>query len=112
MTERDHPDGVPELVEAMLEGYAPVSVLLEHMFESPSRPTVAEVRSVLGELLCDTLEPLAATFAADDLKTSAAVIEATIPLIVENLYFVTHAPQRRAGARRRPHGGRTSSRRR
>src|SRR3954466_10968772 len=115
MTERDHPDGIPQLVEAMLEGYAPISVLLEHMFESPSQPTVAEVRAVLGELLRDTLEPLAATYDADALKTTASVVEGTIPLIVENLYFVPHeAPRgpRATTKRRRPRGGRRNSRRR
>src|SRR3954454_7609120 len=115
MTERDHPDGIAQLVEAMLEGYAPISLLLEHMFESPSQPTVAEVRGVLGELLRDTLEPLAASYGADALKTTASVVEATIPLIVENLYFVPHGAPRRprtATRRRRPPGGRRSSRRR
>src|SRR3954449_12052092 len=62
MTDRVHADGVAELVEALLEGYAPISVLLEHMVESPSRPTVDEVRAVLGALLRDTLDPLATTF--------------------------------------------------
>src|SRR4051794_25400863 len=66
MTEHEHPEGITELVDALLEGYAPISGLLAHMFESPNEPSVDEVRDVLGVLLCDVLEPLALSYDASE----------------------------------------------
>jgi len=103
----EHPEGVEELVDALIEGYAPISVILDHMFQAPGHATVDEVREVLGELLRDTFEPLAIRFGSDDLRRTAAVVEATVPLIHENLMLVPHTTRTR---QRR--GGRTSSRRR
>lgn len=106
----EHPEGVEELVDALLEGYAPISVILDHMFQAPGQVTVVEVRELLGDLLGDTFEPLAVRFGSDDLLTTAAVVGATVPLIHENLVLVPHRPSRaqRRNARR---GGRRSARR-
>src|SRR5262245_61954917 len=90
MTEPDHPEGVAELVDALLEGYAPISVLLTHMLGSPGNPTVEEVRSVLGTLLCDTLEPLATAFSVSELESAATIVMATIPLVTEDIFLVPH----------------------
>src|SRR4051794_35170013 len=107
MTEPTRSAGVTDLVDALLEGYAPISVILDHMFQSPGHPTVEEVHGSIGELLRDVLEPLAADYDADDLATAARVIEATVPLIHENLFVVPH-PNREA---RRRQGGRRNARR-
>ena len=104
MTDHDHPEGVTELVDALLVGYAPISVLLDHMFSSPSHPTVEEVRATIGPLLYDTLEPLAMTHGSSELITSATIIEATVPLIHEGFVLVPHDSP--------PRGGRRSARRR
>ena len=107
----DHPEGVEELVDALIEGYAPISVILDHMFQAPGHATVEEVRELLGELLRDTFEPLAVRFGSDDLRRTAAVLEATVPLIHENLVLVPHTPRPSSRTRQRA-GGRKSSRRR
>jgi hypothetical protein len=107
----EYPEGVEELVDALIEGYAPISVLLDHMFQAPGYATVEEVRELLGELLRDTFEPLAVRFGGDDLRKTAAVVTATVPLIHENLVLVPHAPQAPTRTRQR-RGGRKSARRR
>jgi hypothetical protein len=106
----EHPEGVEELVDALLEGYAPISVILDHMFQAPGHATVGEVRELLGDLLRDTFEPLAMRYGPDELRTTAAIVQATVPLIHENLMVVPHAPPRPTRTRQR-RGGRTSSRR-
>jgi hypothetical protein len=111
MTERERPEGITELVHALLEGYAPISVLLTHMLESPGHPTVDEVRGILGGLLCDVLEPLAGTFGESELKSAAAVVEATVPLITDDLFLVPHNAPRPNRATRRAGGGRRNRRR-
>src|SRR4051794_3763261 len=103
----EHPEGVEELVDALIEGYAPISVLLDHMFQAPGQATVEEVR----ELLRDTFEPLAVRFGSADLRTTAAVVTATVPLIHENLVLVPHVSSRSTQTHQR-RGGRKSSRRR
>src|SRR3954451_12812775 len=103
----EHPEGVEELVDALIEGYAPISVILDHLFQAPGHATVEEERELLGDLLRDTFEPLAVRFGSDTLRATAAVVAATVPLIHENLMLVPHPPSR--SQRRR--GGRTSSRR-
>jgi hypothetical protein len=100
MTDRDHPEGVTELVDALLLGYAPISVLLDHMFSAPSHPTVEQVRATVGPLLYDTLEPLAMTHGPGELLTSAAIVEATVPLIHEGFLLVPHNPTSRGGRRK------------
>jgi hypothetical protein len=111
MTEHERSDGITELVDALLEGYAPISVLLTHMLESPGNPTVEEVRGILGGLLCDVLKPLAGTFAERDLKTAAAIVEASVPLITDDFFLVPHSASRPNRAERRSRGGRRNGRR-
>jgi hypothetical protein len=106
MTEHDHPEGIPELVDALLEGYAPISVVLTHMLASPGNPTVEEVKGILGALLSDILEPLAASFDASELKSAAEIVTATIPLIHEELHLVPHDAARPNRAMRRERGPR------
>jgi hypothetical protein len=113
MTEREHPEGIPELVNALLEGYAPISVVLTHMLGSPGNPTVAEVQGILGTLLCDVLEPLAASFEASELKSAAEIVTATIPLVQDELFLVPHdaaRPNRAARRERGPRGRRNRRR--
>lgn len=104
MTEREHPEGITELVDALLEGYAPISVLLDSMFAAPGYATVEEVRGLLGAQLRDVLEPLAMTHDARELRLVADVVTATVPLIHEGLQFVNYPPPpnllRRRGGRR------------
>jgi hypothetical protein len=113
MIEHAHPEGIPELVDALLEGYAPISVVLTHMLGSPGSPTVEEVQGILGGLLCDVLEPLANAFDAGELRSAAEIVMATIPLVHEELFLVPHEAARpnRAARRERPPRGRRNRRR-
>lgn len=111
MTERDLPEGITDLVDALLEGYAPISVLLTHMLESPGSSTVDEVRGILGGLLGDVLEPLANAFTARELESAATIVAATVPLIAEDLFLVPHHAPPPNRAARRARGGRRNRRR-
>jgi hypothetical protein len=100
MTKPAEPAHLSELVNALLEATAPVALLLDHMAHAPTRPQPDEAAAVLRELLEDVLEPLATMLAPRDLRTTTAVLEATVPLIAENVLMVPHEPAR--GPRRDP----------
>jgi hypothetical protein len=99
---------VSELVDAMLEFTAPITQALDHMMRSPGEPAIAQVVDVLKALLRDVLAPMDVMLAPDDLRTATAVIEASVPMICENLLLVphqrdpraVHRPRRRSRARR------------
>src|SRR3954471_21666603 len=105
----EHSEGVEELVDALLEGYAPISVIFDHMLKAKPQPTVNDVRSALGGILKETLQPLATRFGSHDLLTTAAVIEATVPLVHEDIHLVSHdfteGKLNRRERRRRSRGG-------
>jgi hypothetical protein len=111
MTTREHPEGITELVDALLEGYAPISVLLDIMFASPGYATVGEVRALLGAQLRDVLEPLAMTYGEQELKTAAELVAATVPLIHEGLHFLPPGTPLPGSGRHRRRGGRRNARR-
>src|SRR4051794_33972903 len=110
MTNETQPAGLTELVDAILECAAPITLILDHMARAPTRPEPAEARMVLRDLLSDVLEPLATVLAPRDLRTTTAVLEATVPLMVEDLLLITHEPT--PPARRDPRDGHRARRRR
>jgi hypothetical protein len=95
MTPRTEPAPVSELVDAMLEFTAPITQALDHMMRSPGDPDIDQVVAVLKTLLTDVLSPMGVMLAADDLRTATAVIEASVPMICENLMLVPHQRGRR-----------------
>src|SRR5919198_3802731 len=95
MTQQAKPAGLNELVDALLESTAPITQILDLMVHAPSEPDVKAAVGVLRELLRDVLEPLATVLAPRDLRTTTAVLEATVPLIVEGLVLVPHEPAAR-----------------
>jgi len=109
----EHPAGVDELVDALVDGTVPIALILEHMRTAPTQPTPTDARATLVSLLGDTLEPLATRFGSEALLAAAAVVQATGPLIEDEILLVPHEPTNRATRRaaRRPRGGRTSPRR-
>ena len=78
---------VTEFVDAVLECTAPITQALDHMLRAPGDPGIDAVLATLRTLLCDVLSPLATH---DDLRAATAVLEATTPLIIENLFMVPH----------------------
>jgi hypothetical protein len=96
MTKPAEPAHLTELVNALLESTAPIALALDHMAHAPTRPDPHEAADVLRHLLEDVLEPLATMLAPRDLRTTTAVLEATVPLIAENLFLVPHEPPRPA----------------
>jgi hypothetical protein len=90
MTPKTETADVAQLVEAMLEFTAPIAQALDHMARAPARPEPGEIVAVLKPLLCQVLEPLGTVLAPRDLRTTTAVLEATVPLIVDSLYLVPH----------------------
>jgi hypothetical protein len=92
---------VSELVDAMLEFTAPITQALDHMMRSPGDPAIDHVVDVLKALLRDVLAPMGAMLAPDDLRTATAVIEASVPMICENLLLVPHQRDPRAAHRLR-----------
>ena len=107
MTRKTETADLAQLIDAMLEFTAPITQALDHMARAPAEPKPAEVVEILKGLLRQVLEPLGTVLAPRDLRTTTAVLEATVPLIVDNLYLVPHerpAPRRdpRAAHRKRP----------
>jgi hypothetical protein len=90
---------ITELVDAMFEFTAPITQALDHMMRSPGEPEIDEVVAVLKRLLRDVLSPMGTMLSAHDLRTATAVIEASVPLICEGLFFVPHTPPNRASRR-------------
>jgi hypothetical protein len=95
-----HTEPVTELVAAMLEFTAPITQALDHMMRSPGEPEIDEVVAMLKSLLRDVLEPMGTMLSAHDLRTATAVIEASVPMICEGLFLVSHVPPNRAARRR------------
>ncbi len=93
-----------ELVDAMLEFTAPITQALDHMMRSPGDPDIDQVVDVLKTLLRDVLKPMGALLSPNDLRTATAVIEASVPMICENLLLVPHpgSPSRDPRAAHRP----------
>jgi hypothetical protein len=107
MTPKTETEDVGQLVDAMMEFAAPITQALDHMARAPVRPETDEIVEVLKAMLCQVLEPLGTVLAPRDLRTTTAVLEATVPLIVDSLYLVPHEsppPRRdpRAAHRARP----------
>src|SRR3954447_4219874 len=92
MTPQAEPAGLTQFVEALLECSIPITLILDQMSRSPTRPDPCEARAVLTALLSDVLEPLATVLAPRDLRTTPAVLEAAVPMIGENLFIVPHEP--------------------
>src|SRR5262249_48711233 len=107
MSNRAQPAGLTELADAILECAAPITLILDHMARSPTRPEPAEARAVLRDLVRDVREPRATASPPRALRTTTAVWEAPVPLMVEELMLVTHEPvpplrrDPRSGHRRR-----------
>src|SRR4051812_10774946 len=92
MTPQAEPAGLTPLVDALLECSIPITLILDQMSRSPTRPAPCEARAVLTALLNDVLEPLATILAPRDLRTTTAILEAAVPLIGENLFLIPHEP--------------------
>jgi hypothetical protein len=90
MERRTEHAGVSELVDAMLEVTAPITQALDHMVRAPGQPDIDAAVEVLRGLLRDVIEPLGTILAPRDLRTTTAVLEATVPLIIDGLYLVPH----------------------
>ena len=86
----DEPEALTELVGAVLECTAPVALIIDHMARAEAPPDVPPAPAVLRSLLCDVLAPLETMLGADDLRTTTAVLQAAVPLIVDNLLLVPH----------------------
>jgi hypothetical protein len=102
---RDEREALAELVGAVLECTAPVALIIDHMARAKAPAGVPPATDVLRSLLRDVLAPLETMLDADDLRTTTAVLQAAVPLIVDNLLLVPHdgPPARpRPPTRRRP----------
>jgi hypothetical protein len=101
---RDDPGALTELVGAVLECTAPVALIIDHMARAKAPAGVPPATDVLRSLLRDVLAPLETMLGEDDLRTTTAVLQAAVPLIVENLLLGPHdvSPSRpRSRTRRR-----------
>ena len=103
---RDEPEALTELVGAVLECTAPVALIIDHMARAKAPAGVPPATDVLRSLLRDVLTPLETMLGTDDLRTTTAVLQAAVPLIVDNLLLVPHdmpaaRPRPRTRRRRR-----------
>ena len=92
---------ITDLVQAILEVTAPITQMLDHMMRAPGEPEIDDVVKTMKRLLEDVLAPLETH---DHLREATAVLDAAMPLILENIFFVPHPnrAERRSRRARRP----------
>jgi hypothetical protein len=101
---REEPEALTELAGAVLECAAPVALIIDHMGRTQAPAGVPPATDVLRSLLRNVLAPLETMLGVDDLRTTTAVLQAAVPLIVDNLLLVpldVPPPRPRPPARRR-----------
>jgi hypothetical protein len=98
-----------EFVDAILQSYGQLAMLIDHMDRYPSPPDTPPVNVVLKRLFTETLDPLAEQHGEDAVATAARLLAAATETVGKNLYFVNPDPEplnraeRRAARRRRLH---------
>ena len=96
------PTALSELVDAVLETTAPVTLMLDPMARSADPPDVRDAADCLRELVREVLAPLSVSYPEADLRTATVVLQAAIPLIVKNFFYLPReAPPRNRLVRRR-----------
>jgi hypothetical protein len=97
------PTALSELVDAVLETTAPVTLMLDHMARSADPLDVRDAADCLRELVREVLAPLETSHPEADLRTATLVLQAAIPLIVKNFFYIPRetAPRPNRLARRR-----------
>jgi hypothetical protein len=96
------PTALSELVDAVLETTAPVTLMLDHMARSSDAPDIRDAAEALRELVREVLAPLSDEHTEADLRTATVVLQAAIPLIVKNFFYIPRDPTRpNRSARRR-----------
>jgi phosphohistidine phosphatase SixA len=99
-------EDIERVVDAILACTAPLTQILDHMARARQPLPPEKAVQVLRELLCQTLQPLAATAPSAELRAAARLIDAAAELVVDEVLLVPHAPQRRrAGTRARGRRG-------
>ena len=99
---------VEHLVDALLQSFGELALIVEHMSESAARAPSEEaepVPAVLRQLLADVLAPLADGADAAAVTTAAQVVCAATATIGAEVHLVT-LPATDGCARRRPAGPR------
>jgi hypothetical protein len=88
---------ITDLVQAILEVTAPITQMLDHMMRAPGEPDINDVVKRMKHLLEDVLAPLETH---DDVRGATAVLEAAMPLILENIFYVPHPNRAERRSRR------------
>ena len=97
---------VERVVDAVLACTGPVTQILDHMARSPQPRSPQRAAEILRGLLCDALQPLAATAPREELRVTARLIDAAADLIVDGILLVPHTPPREhLGSHRRSRSG-------
>ena len=97
-----------EFVDAIMQSYAQLTGLVEHMERYPSDPDAQPVAVVLKRLFTDVLSELLDSHGEEAVATAAKLLAAATETAGKNLYFVNPEPEpvnraERRAARRRLH---------
>src|SRR4051812_36594468 len=100
---------VDEFVDAILQSYGQLTMLVEHMDRYPSSPDADPTPVVLKRLYTGTLAQLVDRHGAEDVATAAKLLAAATEVAGKEIYFVDPEPppmnraERRASRRRGLH---------
>jgi hypothetical protein len=97
---------VDEFVDAILQSYGQLTMLVEHMERYPSSPDADPITVVLKRLFTSTLGSLVDGYGADDVATAAKLLAAATDVSAREIYFVDpESPPRNRAERRARRGG-------
>ena len=81
------PDALDAFVDALIQSYGQLALVVEHMIQSTA-PEAERGSVVLHRLLRDTLEPLAQRRGDTDVAVAAELVSAATDVIGDEIYLV------------------------
>jgi hypothetical protein len=94
------PPAVDALVDAIMQSYGQLALILDHMQRYRSAPDAEPIPDVLRDLLRGVLGQMADRHGPDDVATAAQMLSAATDAIGGELYFVPPSRAERRAARR------------